>query len=201
MLIVLQPDLPFALCAPGRGMESLGLVAYAARTLSTLPDTTVYIDAGAEDYASLPDTVSLLEHAGIRYARGFSLNDTHADGTGTELEFGARVARWLGADRFNRRHFVINTAQNGRPYTQYYYQHRGLQPAVCTTPQQQKCITLGIPPGTDVANPRWGLSARDRAIALSQSDGYIWVSRPWLPNGQGAFDLNLALQLARTTAF
>jgi endoglucanase len=201
ILIVLQPDLPFARCAPNRGQASLSLVAYASRVLSALKNTTVYIDAGAGDYASVPDTVYLLSHAGIQYARGFSLNDTHADAIARELAFGAKVLRWLGARGITRRHFVVNTAQNGQPYTQWYYQHQGLQPPVCQNRQQHLCETLGIPPGTDVANRRWGLSARDRAIALKDVDGYIWVSRPWLLYGSGPFDEGKALQLARTTPF
>ena len=42
--LVLQPDLPFAFCAPTR--VPLSLVAYAARVFSALPHTTVYIDGG-----------------------------------------------------------------------------------------------------------------------------------------------------------
>lgn len=201
MLIILQPDLPFALCAPGRGVASLRLVAYAARVLSTLPRTTVYIDAGAADYASLPETVWLLKQAGVRYAQGFALNTTHSDGMGQELEFGAKVARWLGAGHITGRRFVINTAQNGKPFTQYYYQHQGLTSPVCASKHSGTCLTLGIPPTTDVANRRWGLSAYHRSIARNQCDAYVWTSRPWLSHGAGAFDLRLALQLARTTPY
>ncbi|MHB8659740.1 MAG: glycoside hydrolase family 6 protein [Solirubrobacteraceae bacterium] len=201
LLVVLQPDLPFALCAPGRGRAALSLVAYASRVLSALPHTSVYIDAGAGDYASASDTAYLLEHAGIRYARGFSLNDTHADAIGRELEFGATLLRRLGAAHITGRHFVVNTAENGQPYTQYYYQHRGRTPPVCSNRSQRLCQTLGIPPGADVSNRRWGLRAHDRSIAAQDCDGYIWVSRPWLTNGAGAFDLQLALQLARSAPF
>src|SRR5262245_2136798 len=45
--IVLQPDGPFALCAPGGSRVPSNLVAYAARVLSAQPDTNVYIEAGA----------------------------------------------------------------------------------------------------------------------------------------------------------
>jgi endoglucanase len=201
MLIILQPDLPFALCAPGRGVASLRLVAYAARVLSALPRTTVYIDAGAADYASVPDTVWLLKQAGVRYARGFALNTTHSDGMGQELEFGAKLARWLGASHIPGRRFVINTAQNAKPFRQYYYQHQGLNPPVCASKYSRMCLTLGIPPTTDVANRRWGLSAYHRSIARNQCDAYVWTSRPWLLHGAGAFDVRIALQLARTTPY
>ncbi len=201
MLIILQPDLPFALCAPGRGVASLSLVAYAARVLAALPRTTVYIDAGAADYASLPDTVWLLKQAGVRYARGFALNTTHSDGMGRELEFGATVVRWLGAGHITGRRFVINTAQNGKPFTQYSYQHQGLIPPVCASNHSRRCLTLGIPPTTDVANGRWGLSAYHRSIARNRCDAYVWTSRPWLLQGAGAFNIRLALQLASTTPY
>jgi Glycosyl hydrolases family 6 len=45
--LVLQPDLPFATCAPSK--VPLELVNYAARRFNGLPYTTVYVDAGAPD--------------------------------------------------------------------------------------------------------------------------------------------------------
>ncbi len=48
--IVLQPDGPFALCAPGGSHVPSDLVAYASRVLSAQPNTSVYIEAGASDW-------------------------------------------------------------------------------------------------------------------------------------------------------
>ena len=50
--IILQPDGPFALCAPGGSKVPSHLIGYAARTFTALPHTSVYIDAGAADWPS-----------------------------------------------------------------------------------------------------------------------------------------------------
>jgi endoglucanase len=72
--VILQPDLPFALCA--RSSVPLQLVAYAANKLTRLRHTTVYIEVGAADWASVGQAAWLLEHAGIQHVRGFALNVT-----------------------------------------------------------------------------------------------------------------------------
>lgn len=50
MALVLQPDLPFALCALNRGKVDLSLVRYAAQVFGARPHTSVYIDVGAGDW-------------------------------------------------------------------------------------------------------------------------------------------------------
>jgi endoglucanase len=202
MAIILQPDLPFALCAPGRGRLDLALVADAARTLSALPHTTVYIDVGAADWPSVGQAVSLLRAAGVASVRGFALNATHYDATGREIDFGARVAQALARDGIPNRHFVINTAANGRPFT--YQQHPGAifdNAPVCRTRASRDCVTLGIPPTWQVSLPRWGLSRRDRTLANRYVDAYLWYGRPWLDHQSDPFDLGRSLQLAATTPF
>ncbi|MGO9974070.1 MAG: glycoside hydrolase family 6 protein [Solirubrobacteraceae bacterium] len=201
VMLILQPDLPFALCAPGHSLLALQMVAYAARVFDALPYTTVYIDAGAGDWESVSQAAWLLENAGVRYARGFALNDTHSDSTGNELAYGAQVSRALGAAHIPGRHFVINTAQNGAPYLFYEYPGDRADPSPCATRQSHMCLTLGIPPTTDTADPRWGLAPNRRAIAASLADAYVWVSRPWLDYGSYPFDLPRALAIAATTPF
>lgn len=48
--LLLQPDMPFVLCLPHHSDVDMRLIAWTARTLSALPHTTVYIDAGAADW-------------------------------------------------------------------------------------------------------------------------------------------------------
>ncbi len=200
--LVLQPDLPFALCAPHHSRLPLQLVAYAARRFSALPHTTVYIDAGAGDWATAGQAVSLLRAAGVRYARGFALNATHYDTTENEIRYGARIVRGLGAAGIPGRYFVINTAANGRGFT--YQQYRGSNfdnAPVCRTRASQRCVTLGIAPTWDVADPRWGLSAGARRLAGRMVDAYLWIGRPWLYMQNDPFDLPRTLALAATTPF
>jgi endoglucanase len=200
--VILQPDLPFALCVPHHSKLPLQLVAYAARVLDTLPHTTVYLDVGAADWPTVKEAVGLLRSAGVQYARGFALNATHYDSTAHEIEFGARVAQGLAAAGIPARHFVINTASNGRPFT--YQQYHGPDfnnAAVCRTRASRRCVTLGIPPTSDVTSPRSGLSAHDRGLAARYVDAYLWFGRPWLDDQSDPFDLSRALALAATTPF
>ncbi len=203
--LVLQPDLPFALCVPRRSRLPLALVAYAAKRFGALAHTTVYIDAGAADWEKAGQAASLLGQAGVRYARGFALDATHYDSTEHEIFFGGRIARALAAAHVVNRHFIVNTAENGRPFTHQQYQGRGGSSydnaTVCGNREVGHCVTLGIPPTTKVADRRWGLSSRARVIAARLVDAYLWLGRPWLDNQADPFDLQRSLALARSTPF
>ena len=195
--LVLQPDLAFAACAPTH--VPLELVNFAARRFSALPHTTVYIDGGVHYWPSFNQAVWMLEQAGIGYVRGFALNTTEYDSTGAELEYGARLDQALASAGFTNKHFVINTAENGAPFLNGQYAGNINNPRVCCNRYDRICATLGIPPTTDVASPRWGLSASDRSLAARYADAYLWVGRPWLDNGAFPFDLHRALGLAASS--
>lgn len=198
--VILQPDLPFAVCAPSS--VPLALVAWSAELLSGLSHTTVYVDAGAR-YWPMPfsKAVWMLEQAGVRHARGFALNDSEYDATGAEIEYGAKLAQALAAAGIPNLHFVINTAENGAPFLNGQYPGNVANPRVCRNPHDTLCVTLGIPPTTDVANPRWGLSGADAELAARYVDAYLWAGRPWLDNGSGPFDLQRALALVAASPF
>jgi endoglucanase len=200
--MILQPDLPFEMCVPHHSQLPMRLVSYAAQVFSALPRTSVYIDAGAADWASVSNAVSMLRAAGVRYTRGFALNGTHYDSTAHEIMFGQKIARALAGAHIPGRHFVINTSDNGRPFTYQQYHGQSFDnAAVCQTGSSQRCVTLGIPPTTNVASAKWGLSARARRVASRLVDAYLWFGRPWLVNQAAPFDLQRSLQLARTTPF
>ena len=200
--LILQPDLPFALCAPQHSQLPLQLVSYAAQRLSALPYATVYIDVGAGDWPTVGQAVHLLSGAGVQYTRGFALNDTHYDSTARELRYGQKVVRALARHHIGGRHFVINTAANGRGFTFHQYHHSNYDNAnVCRSRSSKRCVTLGIPPTTNVASRRWHLNRRSRSIARRLVDAYVWVGRPWLYNQSDPFVLSRALALARTTPF
>ncbi len=200
--LILQPDLPFALCLPhhhGSNIQ-LGLVRYAAKKLNSLPYATVYIDVGAGDWESASQAVWLLARAGINGVRGFSLNDTHFDSTANELLFGAKVVRLLARKGIRHKHFVVNTSTNGSPFLFYKYHGHGDPPA-CGTTSSKLCATLGIPPTAATADPRWNLPKTAQAIASKEADGYLWVGRPWLDNGSYPFDESRAIALAASSPF
>jgi hypothetical protein len=202
--VVLQPDGPFALCAPGGSKALSHLIRYAAQRLSEQPNTTIYIEAGAADW--LRDdparAARILVPAGVAGVRGFALDGTHYDSTSREIRFGTAVVAELARRGIPGKHFVINTSSNGKPFAGYTYNGPDFDNArVCSSTTDTRCVTLGIPPTADVANPRWGLSATDAANAAAYVDGYLWFGRPWLYRQADPFVMKRALAVARTTPY
>lgn len=179
-VVFLEPDaLAASRClAPSARALRLELLTYAARVLSALPATAVYEDAGAGDWRSVRDIVALLKGAGIRYARGFALNATHFDWTAVEVAYGRRVARALGG-----KHFVVNTAANGRgPEIRHRFH-------VWCNPRGR---SLGPLPTARTTAP--------------QADAFFWIGNPGLSDGRcnggptvGTFWPAWALELVRNT--
>jgi endoglucanase len=204
LALILQPDGPFALCAPRGSKLPSQLTAYAARRFSALPNTSVYIDGGASDWpARNPGrAASFLMPAGIEYARGFALNSTHYSRTGDNIDFGTQLVAELAKRGAPGKHFVVSTSSNGRGFT--FSKARGSHPddaKTCATKAERVCVTLGIPPTADVAAPRWHLVQARAARAAKYVDGYLWFGRPWLTMQSSPFDMARALSMARTTPF
>ena len=202
--VVLQPDGPFALCAPKHSKLPSKLIRYAAKKLGALPNTSTYIDAGASDWLK-NDTaraLQILVPAGVKYVRGFSFNNTHYAATEDEVAFGAAVAKALAKKGLKDKHVVINTASNGRPFNGYEYEGDNFDNAeTCKKKSQRRCVTLGIPPTADVTNPQWGLPKATTRLARKYVDGYLWVGRPWLFMQADPFVMERALDVARTTPY
>jgi len=210
--IVLQPDGPFALCAPHGSHAPSKLVAYAARVLSAQPRTSVYIEAGAADWpmfgprGGVTAAVRILVRGGIQYARGFALNGTHYDSIPNEVDRAVKIAKTLARKGYPGRTAVINTSNNGHPFK--FGQYTGADPTnpvVCdstTTPASTTCETLGVPPTADVAAARWKLPSATAALAARYVDAYLWFGRPWLHHvGSQPFVTKRAIKLVKTTPF
>jgi hypothetical protein len=197
--LIVQPDLPFAECAGSP--VPLKLVNYAAQRFNALPHTTVYLDGGARYFPSFTQAVAMLEHAGIRNVRGFSLNTSEYDTTSGEIEYGARLVQALAATGIPSKHFVISTAENGAGFLNGQYPGDVNNPRVCRNRFDRLCVTLGIPPTTEVASPRWHLSGADAILASRYVDAYLWAGRPWLSGPASSLDLQRALGLASSTPF
>ena len=132
----------------------------------------------------------------------FALNATHYDSNEHEILFGSQVVRALASDHLADKHFVINSASNGRPFTfQQYHGGNFDNAAVCRTRRSVRCVTLGVPPTWHVTDRRWGLPAGVRSIAGKLLDAFLWIGRPWLQNQASPFDLQRSLQMARTTPY
>ncbi len=193
-LVIEQVDLPFALKTSSTAPEQID--TYAARVLSANPYTTVYIDGGTAGWLSAAQDASLLIRNGIRYARGFALDDTDYDPTPIEDRFGAQVVAALAKRGVKGKHFIVNTDENGQTYKPYQVPGRAINDTTaCHGRIQSVCQRTGIPPTTNVASSRWHLGAAASTAAKRYCDGYVWSGRPWDIDG-GPFDLQNALWLA-----
>ena len=190
--VVLEPDLGVALKG-WRPAVRLALTRYAAQVLSRLPRTSVYIDASDADWLKVDAAVSMLRSAGVAYTRGFALGATHYWSTGAQTSFARSVISKLAAAGITGKHAVIDTADNGKPFTwsQYWAEHpRGDfdNAETCRSTTDTTCDTLGHPPTWATTDP-------------AHVDGYLWFGRPWLVRQASPFSLARALQVARTTPF
>lgn len=208
-LVVMQPDGPFLLCAPDRAAKS-ELLTWATQTLSALPNTSVYIDAGAADWCESGTAqesfrcAEILELSGIQYARGFALDSTHYAGPVENIDRGSEILALLEAAGYGEKHFIVDTAKSGRPTLwrdMVPARKRGLKnnARTCTTVTMTRCVTLGIPPTPRPADPQWGLPPEQQAVAARSVDGFVWFGRPWLYNQADPFVVRRALDMARTT--
>ncbi len=209
--LILQPDGPFALCAPGGSRVFSRLIAYSTRVYAALPNTSVYIAAGSADWPApgggggVDSAVKLLVRAGVADARGFALNSTHYSSTEREVERGTEIVEALDRLGVSGKHFVVNTSSNGHPFPFGTYTGSDSHNAdVCRTgsePVTRTCISLGIPPTTEVSDDRWGLSARTNKRAAEHVDAYLWFGRPWLYRQNQPFVMKRALGLIRSSPY
>ncbi len=163
---------------PSRRDDRLRLLRYGVEALATLPNATVYIEAGASDWEPAARTAKQLRAVGIAKVRGFMLNATHYDWTAANIQHGLEISRRTGG-----KHFVINTAENGRGPVNYR-RPNGRRVTIWCNPGLRG---LGPPPTTDTAH--------------SRVDAYLWINRPgYAQSCQGrpiAWFLPRALTLAR----
>jgi hypothetical protein len=206
-LVVMQPDLPEArnTCLSSSARATyVQQVAWATRKLNSLPHTTVYLDAGSSDWASVPNVTSMLIQAGVKWARGFSLDATHHASTQSEIAYGAQIVKALAKRGYAHKHFIVDTAENGSPFTNKQLKaagDTGNVPACAAPGQPAVCQTFGIPPTWQVGLPEWKLGNRYDALADKYVDGYVWFGRPWLYGQSSQFDCQLVEQMAQSTPF
>ena len=131
------------------------LLRYGVNALSQNPNATIYIEAGASDWEGASRMAKKLRRVGISKVRGFMLNATHYDWTRANVAYGLKLSKLVGG-----KHFIINTAENGRgPIHQRLPNGRRLT-VWCNPPNRG----LGPAPTTNTSNP--------------MADAYLWVNRP-----------------------
>jgi endoglucanase len=157
VVIAFEPDsLGTIECqAPSRRDDRYRLLRYGVTALSANPNATIYIEAGASDWQGAPTMAKKLRKVGIEKVRGFMLNATHNDWTEANIRFGVKLSRLVGS-----KHFIINTAENGRGPIHKPLPNGRRQTIWCNPPNRG----LGPPPTTNTSNPL--------------ADAYLWVNRP-----------------------
>ena len=92
---------------------------------------------------------------GIQKVQGFMLNATHNDWTAANIRYGVELSRLVGG-----KHFIINTAENGRGPIHHILPNGRRQTVWCNAPNRG----LGPAPTTSTSHPL--------------ADAYLWVNRP-----------------------
>jgi endoglucanase len=141
--------------AKSRRDDRYRLLRYGVEALSRNANTTIYIEAGASDWQSPQTMAGKLRKVGIGEVRGFMLNATHYDWTRNNVEYGLKLSRLVGG-----KHFIINTAENGRGGIHKRLPNGRRLTVWCNPPNRG----LGPPPTTETSNP--------------MADAYLWINRP-----------------------
>jgi endoglucanase len=174
-------------CLHGRGLQRrMDELSYAAKRLSQLPRVIVYMDAGAADALPAGRAAQLLNAAGVKYIQGFFLNSTHFDWTTREIRYGQRISRMT-----HGKHFVVNTAVNGRG------------PLVPASRVKHGNEVLCNPPGRGLGpKPTWD-------TGVPKVDAFAWIGNPGRSGGAcvpgapatGVFWTAYALSLVKNAVF
>lgn len=180
---------------------------YEIEKLTALPHTLVYVEAGAADEDSPEYVAHVIGNICVvggrnvcSMMRGFYVNGTHFDWTGSEIRYADKVSGALETVIRGRTHqsyvarFVINTAQNG--------QGPKLNPHPVTQGIEDLCNPTGRGIGrTPTANTSPTYDGR----RFSLTDAFLWTGVPGRSHNSnchpgdaaaGVFDPRFALALA-----
>jgi endoglucanase len=216
VLVALEPDLAITENPSVRdGVRDpqvrQGLTQYAARYFHDHNKfTSVYLDAGASDWLSPSQAAAMLDRSGIRYVRGFSLDITHYTKTPDNISHGSVIVRELARRGISGKHFVIDTADNGRGYTYgQWAQQFGTagydNSRNCASTPATLCNALGVPPTWHVESAAYAqalhLTSGQFVQARQNVDAYVWLTRPWMYNQASPYQQSKAIPAARYTPF
>lgn len=202
--LFLQPDATFLRTVPDFKLSS-GLLRFAAKEYGKLPNTLVYLETGGWDWphpgqGGVDEAVRLLTAQGMKFADGVVTNTTHYNKTEWDVQRIADIVRAFERKGIHGLKGVVNTSSNGKGFEFGKYTRKDPDHAfVCGKKLKGTCVTFGIPPTTDVANPRWGLPAKTRRLARQYVDAYMWVGRPWLRRQNSPFMPKRTIRMSNTT--
>lgn len=153
-IVILEPDaLPLATTCGGSAR--VALLRWATKRLAR-SGAWVYLDAGHGGWQPASTMAQRLRAAGVRWARGFSLNVSNFRPTAQERRYGNAILTALRARRIRHKHFVVDTSRNGVS-----------------------------PRSSEWCNPTWArLGSRPRMGHTGKAfDGRLWVKHPGESDG------------------
>lgn len=204
--LFLQPDSTFLRTVPNFKLSS-SLIRFAAKEYGKLPNTKVYLETGGHDWPApgqggVKEAVRLLKAQGITYADGIVTNTTHYNKTAWDVKRIADIVKAFEKKGVKGLKGVVNTSSNGKGFE--FGKYTGKDPDhafACGKKLKGTCATFGIPPTTDVANPKWGLDKKTRRLAKKYVDAYMWVGRPWLYRQASPFMLDRTIKMSKSTPY
>jgi endoglucanase len=176
-------------CLSARGLRTrISEMRSAIDTLSRLPHAVVYVDAGASDARPPQNMAKLLRAVGVERIQGFFTNATHQNKTMREITYANAISARIGG-----KHYVINTATNGKGALRPRSRVRYGNSIRCNAPDR------GLGP-----KPTSNVPAR-----FTRLDGVFWIGNPGRSAGScgrsnaptGSFLLDYALELIKNANF
>jgi len=152
-LVILEPD---ALASAGTcgGASRLSLLRWATKRLAR-SGAWIYLDAGHSNWQPSSVMTARLRAAGVRWARGVSLNVSNYRSTAAERRFGASLLHGLRGAGIKGKHLVVDTSRNGAK-----------------------------PRSSEWCNPIWArVGPRPRLFRKGVVDGYLWIKHPGESDG------------------
>lgn len=110
-VVILEPDALAHLTeclSEADQAQRVELIAEAVDVLEALPGVSVYLDAGHSRWVGAEQMAERLKRAGIKRARGFSLNVSNYQADEELLPYGKRIVELVEGT-----HFVIDSSRNG----------------------------------------------------------------------------------------
>jgi endoglucanase len=154
-MVILEPDALAHLGMCGGQGNRTGTLAYATRVLSKA-GAWVYLDAAHSAWIKPHVMAKRLIKAGVRQARGFSVNVASFVRTDLEKKYAKKILKALRKRGVGRKHFVMDTSRNGNGQTN----------------------------GNDWCNPLYArLGRKPDVVAKRKLDAYLWVKSPGESDG------------------
>jgi endoglucanase len=154
-MAILEPDALGLLGSCGGQGDRLGTLRYATQVL-TKAGVWVYIDAAHNAWVKPHVMAKRLLGAGVKQARGFSVNVASFVRTDIEKRYAKKIIKALKKRGVQRTHYVMDTSRNGN----------------------------GQRTGNDWCNPRHARLGRNpEVVAQKKLDAYLWVKAPGESDG------------------